>query len=51
MNVADSHGRRTVGWIAGQVVQGTVLGLLSIWALIELVSAIGGVQAFRYEGF
>lgn len=51
MQPAESKGSRGPGWIIGQVLQGIVLGALSIWALTVLIGAIGGLKAFRYEGF
>lgn len=51
MTPVESDASRGPGWILGQILQGIVLGALSIWALTELIGAIGGLKAFRYEGF
>lgn len=37
--------------ILGRIVQGLILGVLATVALTEIVTAVGDVRIFRYQGF
>lgn len=43
--------RRSWAFTAGAVLQGLTLGLLTLWALLELAASASGGNVFRYQGF
>jgi hypothetical protein len=45
----DNH--LTLPWRIGQILQGTVMGILLVFSVLELIALHSSVTIFQYQGY